>query len=191
MRKISELNKDELNDLYNNNSYFKQLVDDYNTEDSECSLEELLYHFRDIRALSYNIGYPANHMTFIHCSAKYDDYKRFINGFEEAAGWFNLSSETLQLVERAETKLDLYWNELCGFSVELTKSNFERLETWFLGIIDKAVEELFRECVNIYEWRNETEIDEDVLYCIADRFDDESYMTDGKYIYALEFKKYA
>lgn len=191
MRKFSELGKTELSYLYDHNSYFRGLVDDYNTEDSETSLEELLYHFRDVKALNYNIGYPANHMTFIHYSAKYDDYKRFIDGFEEAAGWFGLSSEILKLVERAETKLDLYWNELCGFSGDLTRSNFKKLESWFCNIIDKACEELFRECVNIYEWRNETEIDEDVLYCMADRFDDESYMTDGYLIYKTETKIYA
>lgn len=173
MKKLTDLTKQELENLYDNNAYFKSAVDDYNTEDSDSELENLLCSFNGIKALDYNIGYPANHMTFLHGNATSDDYMNFIVAVKRIETcWGDIfAPETIKQIDKIKGDFEAYHNEAC-VSGKCTLTN----------VIDEACEELLSECVKVYDWRFDTKRDLDVLCMIAERLND--FVTDGQFVYA-------
>ena len=168
MKKLNELNQEELRHVFENNSKLQEKVFDdmFNNADFWCG-EYLICWNR--RGIDYSIGWDRG--TYFKCT----DKNYFIDGLKEVQHIYcfldDKYNDKIEHVEKLLNKLDyLYYNS--------SEENYNRLETR----IDELIEELENACydrfMNEYEYcfNSKNQLDYFLEFYAAERMDNDFYV---------------
>jgi hypothetical protein len=185
MRKLNELDPQELENLFAVNEKLRSIASERAQENADFWVSEYLTGFRNLRGVDYNIGYPANYMTVRNTA-----YKDFLDAAKEAQENFGLfEEETANRIERALARVEIYDDATYGY-YDMSSANFTRLEKWMDEQVETIAAELAARLETEYEYAYTDDAARDFLEFIVDEVGDK-YETDGKYLYETERRKYA
>ena len=183
MKKLSELTTEEIRNLLSCNEWMKKQAQEYSEEGAQIVVDEVLKPFQELRGIRYNIGYPANYMDIPQ-----EYYKEFLNACENHDYCGIFTEETARMIERAGKRAYFFTDCLYGYE-DISNENYERLEKWIDEIVHAAAIEIVAFCAAEYEnaWNDEVVKESAIMFCDCN----DSYETDGKYIYETEVRMYA
>lgn len=191
MKLLSELTAQELDNLFEKNSFFRDQVSEYAARCVDDQLSEYLRPFFNNRAVDYNIGYPGDFFHFdIYCGS-YDAYYNFFAACKALTREYCIFTDSTQeLLNRFYAREGFYLEAIFG-NEDITDHDQERITAWIdKKVIAAACDDILTMCKAEYD----LQFDDDYLRETADIYVEmygNDYATDGEYIYETTVRRYA
>lgn len=151
-KNINDLEYDELKKLLENNKDLRCKFWDYYLESIYYFLDEdVLYYFRNIRGVRYEVSYSGVWFTVSENS-----YKEFLSGCVNLidSGLCLFSDRVASLVKRADAKSWFY--EYCDIDT-VSDNTWGHFSKWYKDIIGLAIDEISEYCRNSFDSADDME----------------------------------
>ena len=188
LKKLTELNEEELKALFRKNQHLQEQIIDICNEDASRHFDDLVWYFQHKNPITGKTYHSAHFDTdnYNNCYVKGYDYSEFLDDLTKLNKDYEFLSEKAKsllprLLSRAE-----FVNDLINDYVETSPANYDNLTTWFEDGVELLEKETGRFITDqIESFTSSENLENQIIFEVLEDtnhiFDD--YQTDGEKVY--------